>query len=202
MKYSYLLIAGLLFSCSPSNNPFQDVEPTTTDPVIRARELNDSAIDLFSQGERLGDAALDVFDQAIALDSNYDKPHINKIAVLMQLRRFNDAQKVTESLLSKRSTDPNLMALAGMLYRLDGDTANALIYMDLAVNTFKGQMNNLDSLGPVYQSHQSSMALLYWLMGNTEACEKYAPGMTSEERPEDASIAAQFWISVRPEETE
>ncbi|MBI1221675.1 MAG: hypothetical protein GC180_03640 [Bacteroidetes bacterium] len=202
MKLKYLIILGLFAACSPSNNPFQETEPTTSDPHIRASELNDSAIDLFSKGNRFGEDALLVFDRAIVLDSTYDKPQINKIAVLMQLRRLEEAEKVALELSKIHSVDPNLLALSGMLYRMQGDTANALIYLDMAVNMFKDQLNNLDSIGPVYTSHKNSIGLLYWLMGNTKASEEFAPGMTSEEAPSDEMIAAQFWMSIQPDDLE
>ncbi|MDX5321710.1 MAG: hypothetical protein LPK45_11280 [Bacteroidota bacterium] len=203
MKHSIILLFALMAACSPSNNPFVEVEPTTTDPVIRARELNDSAIDLFTKNQKLnGDAALLIFDDAMALDSTYDKPLINKIAVLMQLRRFDEATKVAEKLHKLRPVDAELTALSGWLYRLQSDTANAVVYFGEAIKQLENQLVNLDANAPVYQMQANKLALLYWAIGNKEKCEALAPGMTTEEMPTDEAIAAQFWLSIRPESTE
>lgn len=195
----YILLALPLFFACESGIPFKEVEPTTTDPVIRARELNDSAIDLFAKNQAYGDNALAVFDAAIALDSHYDKPHINKIAVLMQLRRFEAAQQSAESLRLLRPADADLLVLSGMLYRLEGDSANSLEYFHAATGMYQNNMGNLDTLAPVYLAEKNKLALVYWILGNHVEAEHHAPGMTSEERPSDETIAAEFWKGLRPE---
>ncbi|HCS20590.1 MAG TPA: hypothetical protein DIW47_08520 [Bacteroidetes bacterium] len=197
MKY-ILLALPLLFACE-GKLPFKEVEPTTTDPVIRARELNDSAIDLFTKNSAYGDNALAVFDASIALDSSYDKPHINKIAVLMQLRRFDAAQKAAETLRLLRPADADLLVLTGMLFRLEGDSANAVEYFSAATGMYQNNMANLDSLAPVYQGEKNKLALVHWIMGHNAESERYAPGMTSEERPTDEIIAAEFWKGLQPQ---
>lgn len=199
MKYSFLILFSLLLACK--GNPFQEEKPTTTDPVIRARELNDSAIDLFTKDEKLGDRALLVFEDAMKLDSTYDKPYINKIAVLMQLKRFAEARDAAEGLRKLRPTDADLLVLNGVLFRLDGDSANAVEYFSAASGMYQNSLSNLDSLAPVYATESNKLALVYWLLGNTAEAEKLAPGMTSEERPSDELIAAEFWKNLRPAET-
>ncbi|MHB1278088.1 MAG: hypothetical protein ACYC1Q_06790 [Bacteroidia bacterium] len=195
----YILLALPLFFACEGGMPFKEAEPTTTDPVIRARELNDSAIDLFTKNAAYGDNALVVFDASIALDSSYDKPHINKIAVLMQLRRFEAAQKAAETLRLLRPADADLLVLTGMLFRLDGDSANALEYFSAATGMYQNNIVNLDTLAPVYEGEKNKLALVYWIIGNNAEAEHHAPGMTSEERPTDEIIAAEFWKGLKPE---
>jgi len=199
MKYTFILLAFFLFACD--TNILPEEEPTTTDPVIRARELNDSAIDLFAKDQRYGDNALKIFDDAVALDSTYDKPYINRIAVLMQLRRFAEASQASETLRKMRATDADLLVLTGVLFRLDGDSANSIEYFNSAIPVYQNSMNNLDSTAPVYQAERNKLALTYWLLDRPEETEKLAPGMTQEERPTDEQIAAELWINLRPEET-
>lgn len=194
----YILLALPLFFACDGGIPFKDVEPTTTDPVIRARELNDSAIDLFTRNPAYGDNALAVFDASIALDSSYDKPQINKIAVLMQLKRFEAAQKAAETLRQLRPADADLLVLTGMLFRLDGDSANAGEYFSAATGMYQNNMANLDSLAPVYAGERNKLALVHWIMGNNVKAEHYAPGMTAEVRPTDETIAAEFWKGLQP----
>ncbi len=194
----YILLALPLFFACDGGMPFKDVEPTTTNPVIRARELNDSAIDLFTRNPAYGDNALAVFDASIALDSSYDKPQINKIAVLMQLKRFEAAQKAAETLRQLRPADADLLVLTGMLFRLDGDSANAGEYFSAATGMYQNNMANLDSLAPVYAGEKNKLALVHWIMGNNAQAEQYAPGMTAEERPTDETIAAEFWKGLQP----
>jgi len=199
MKYALIFSLLFLFACD--TNILPEEEPTTTDPVIRARELNDSAIDLFAQDERYGDNALKIFDDAMALDSTYDKPYINRIAVLMQLGRFTEASQASETLRKMRPMDADLLVLTGVLFRLDGDSANSVEYFNSAIPVYQNSMNNLDSTAPVYQAERNKLALTYWLLGRLEETEKLAPGMTQEERPTDKQIAAELWINLRPEET-
>jgi|GEM_PF-2295963 len=199
MKYSLILLPLFLFACDTNILPKE--EPTTTDPIIRARELNDSAIDLFSKNERYGDAALQIFDDALALDSSYDKPYINKIAVLMQLRRFDKAHEASETLRKMRPADADLLVLTGILFRLDGDSANSIEYFNTAIPMYQNGLSNLDSLAPVYQTLRNKLALTYWLLGNSAETERLVPGMTKEDRPGDEQIAAELWINLRPEET-
>ena len=199
MKYALIFSLIFLFACD--TNILPEEEPTTTDPVIRARELNDSAIDLFAKDQRYGDNALQIFDDALALDSTYDKPYINKIAVLMQLRRFAEASQASETLRKMRPTDADLLVLTGVLFRLDGDTANSIEYFNSAIPMYQNSMSNLDSLAPVYQAERNKLALTYWLIGRMDETEKLVPGMTQEERPSDEQIAAELWINLRPEET-
>lgn len=198
MKY-LLLALPLFFACDGGMSFIKEVEPTTTDPIIRARELNDSAIDLFTKDARYGDNALVIFDESIKLDSNYDKPHINKIAVLMQLKRFEAAQKASEALRQLRPSDADLLVLNGMLFRLEGDSANAVEYFSAATVMYQNRMANLDSLAPVYEAERNKLALVHWIMGNMKEAEHYAPGMTTEERPTDEMIAAEFWKGLKPE---
>ncbi len=199
MKYFLIFSLLFLFACDAHILP--EEEPTTTDPVIRARELNDSAIDLFSQDQRYGDNALEIFDAAIALDSSYDKPYINKIAVLMQLRRFDQARIASETLRKMRPTDADVLVLTGVLFRLDGDSANAVEYFNTAIPMYQNSLSNLDSLAPVYHAINNKLALTYWLIGRVDETERLTPGMTQEARPGDEQIAAELWINLRPEET-
>ncbi len=199
MKYTFILLAFFLFACDTHILP--EEEPTTTDPIIRARELNDSAIDLFAKDQRYGDNALQIFEDALALDSSYDKPYINKIAVLMQLRRFDQAHIASEALRKMRPTDADLLVLTGILFRLDGDSANSIEYFNTAVPMYQNSMNNLDSTAPVYLAERNKLALTYWLLNRPEETERLAPGMTQEERPSDEQLAAELWINLRPEET-
>ena len=192
------ILFGLFILTACNGNPFAKIEPTTTDPVVRARELNDSAIDLFTKGVRYGEDVLRIFDQAQALDSNYDKPIINKIGVLMQLSRFDEAREVCFELSEKRTNDADVLALTGMLYKISGDEANAEVYLTEGCTQLKNNISNLDSTGPIYASQINKLALLYWLTNNPEETERLAPGMTKEEKPTDNAIAAELWKSIRP----
>lgn len=197
-RFNLWLISGLWILIACNGNPFEKVEPTTTDPVVRARELNDSAIDLFSRGDRFGEDALRIFNEAHDLDSNYDKPIINKIAVLMQLRRFDDAKIVCNELLNKRPNDADVLALIGMLYKISGDEANAEAYFNEGCNQLKNNIGNLDSTGLAYSAHINKLALLYWVSNQPDETERLVPGMTKEEKPSDHAIAAEFWKNIRP----
>jgi len=194
----FLLLSISILSSCQDNSLFKE-EPTTTDPVIRARELNDSAIDLVSENIKNSDAALAVFDASYQLDTLYDKPLINKIAVLMQLKRFQEAGEVADKLLSLRPIDADLHVLRGLLYRITGDDANASAFLGQGLQLYKNSLSNLDSNGPIYMAEKNKLALVYWILNQPEQTEQLAPGMTKEEKPTDEEIAAEFWKSLRPQ---
>lgn len=100
-----------------------------------------------------------------------------------------------------RPTDADLLVLTGILFRLDGDSANSIEYFNTAVPMYQNSMNNLDSTAPVYLAERNKLALTYWLLNRPEETERLAPGMTQEERPSDEQLAAELWINLRPEET-
>src|SRR5688500_18323732 len=117
MRILLYSLCFLALSCK-NTNPFKEVEPTTTDPVIRARELNDSAIDIVTASIRLAEPALVLFDEASALDSTYDKPVLNKLGIYLQLKKFEEAKVCCERLRQMRPHDADLVVCAAMVYRM------------------------------------------------------------------------------------
>ncbi len=196
MKRNVWMLGALLaLAC----NPFGETEPTTTDPVIRARELNDSAIDLVSKDIRYADYAIAVFDDAIALDSTYDKPLINKLGLQLQLERYEAALETAEKLRVLNWVRGDVLACTGMIYRILGDTANMTEYLYASSKSYQQELSNLDTAGPVYRTTATELALVYLLLDKREESEKWAKGMGSEELPDDRRIAAEFWKSIQPE---
>lgn len=198
LLYSLSLLA---LSCQ-NTNPFKEIEPTTTDPVIRARELNDSAIDLVTASIRLAEPALAIFDEASALDSTYDKPVLNKLGIYLQLKKMDEAKVCCERLRQMRPYDADLLVCEAMVYRMDGDTANSMAYLSSAQQMYRDRMSNLDSTAPVYHHEANKLALVLWLCGQPAEAEKLVPGMTKEELPGNDLIAAEFWKSMQPEPTQ
>ncbi|TNE79963.1 MAG: hypothetical protein EP332_09425 [Bacteroidetes bacterium] len=108
------------------NNPFIDKEPTTTDSTLRARELNDSAITVAAKDmTRYGRNALEVLDASIALDPSYDKPQVNKLGILLQMKKYKDALAASDGLVKLKSNEPAVYLIRGMLYHMIGEAANA-----------------------------------------------------------------------------
>lgn len=129
---SLLLSASLglfLFSSCQQlvdNNPFVEKEPTTTDSTLRARELNDSAITVAAKDiTRFGRNAVEVLDESIALDPSYDKPQVNKLGILLQMKKYKDALESTETLVKLKANEPAIYLIRGMLYHMIGEAANA-----------------------------------------------------------------------------
>ncbi len=149
LKIKNLLLSasvGLLgfSSCQQlvDNNPFKDIEPTTTDSSLRARELNDSAISIAAKDmTRQGRYAVEVLDDAIALDPSYIKPQVNKLGILLQMKKYKDALPATEGLVKLKSEDPAVYLIRGMLYHMNGEPANASAEIEFAERL----SNQLDS---------------------------------------------------------
>lgn len=136
MKYLILFFLAVLgTSCEQltKNNPFKDIEPTTTDSVIRAKELNDSAITVAQKDlKRYGVYAIEVFDQAIAMNPTYVKPLVNKLGIQIQLRKYDDALATSESLMKLKPNSHQVYLIRGILYRLKNDGINAGAEFDFA----------------------------------------------------------------------
>lgn len=124
------------------NNPFKDVEPTTTDSSLRARELNDSAITVAAKDiTRFGRNAVEVLDESIALDPSYIKPQVNKLGIQLQMKKYKDALATTEPLVKLKKDDAAIYLIRGMLYHMNGEPANASAEIEFAERL----SNQLDS---------------------------------------------------------
>lgn len=157
MKSIFSLLVVILFIGCNSSSPYKK----------EAIALNNKATQLFLTHP---DSALVLFDQAIALDSSYHLPIQNKANLLIEQRKYKDAIKAVDELLTKQEY-PEALQMKGMLLdKLSGNTEEAQISYRKALAIYQ---NRLDTI-PENQIaiEKMSIAMTLFLLGDTTQAKK------------------------------
>lgn len=152
-----ILTAALLFGCANSTARREHKPPQ------EAIALNDRAMELYMEAfssetnfDSLLVLALEQIDAAIALDSLYVTAYGNKITLLTQLERHDEAMVVTRQLA--RLNCAAYIPL-GWMYELRGDKDSAMVCYLEAVAAFDALLTTSpDSLPLIFDKH---FALLF-----------------------------------------
>lgn len=131
---SLLLIVGLI-SCKHGKEQNLKFNP-------QAIELNNQALKISHNFKY--DSAMNLYDQAIALDTNYYFPHLNKIGIYIGLREYDKAIYESELVIRKKPDLAESWFLAGCLIEYQGDNEKAMKYYLTSIDIFTDRINNPD----------------------------------------------------------
>lgn len=104
----------------------------------KAKELNDSAVRLFSQTMQ-GDTAIKLLNKALQIDSNYLAALYNKFSFESGLKQYDKAIITANHILRIQPQNPLLYFSVAMMYFISGDTISSKNYF----NEAEIEVNNL-----------------------------------------------------------
>jgi len=137
------------------------------------KEFNEKSIQLNNEASekiRTEDyvSALNLLNESIKLDSSYYTAYDNKIVLLLQLNKYDEAIKTNKLLLNHEPDLAESHFFLGMLYDIQGDSIKAIHSYKNAIRIYKNRITK----GKMVEANELNLALAYKLVGDKEQANK------------------------------
>jgi len=176
MKETLIIILFLFTSCNNIKDQFNP----------KSVELNNQAIKMMQQGmmsdgrekEEYYSKALNLFDKAIEIDSSLINSYDNKINILVDLSRYNEAIEVLDLKLIRQPDLAEGYFLLGLLFEAISDTVNGYKFYNKSIDLFEERI----SQGKMVEVNEINLAGSYIMINEEEKGNKLLEKYLSDEK--------------------
>ena len=141
----YCIIFLIIYSCKADVK--NDDSITSQEVKKKATELNNDAVELIknfnsvSNKDSLIFVSLSMLEEAIKLDSNNQPSHLNKVNVLVKLKKYNEAIKWIDTIEARFPSNDEIVIFQGLIFEKIGNIDSANIVYNQVKKVFMDRLS-------------------------------------------------------------